>query len=293
MPPLRSRTVTHGRNMAGARALEQLLAVRVRRDHRTVARQREAQRFRQAVHRVGREHARAGAAGRARRFLELGEPLVRHRGIRRGDHRVDEVEPGDVGGLPVGPDDAGLHRAAGHEHGGDVQPERGHQHARSDLVTVGDAHQGVGAVGVDHVLDRVGDQFAARQGVQHAAVAHGDAVVDRDRVELAGHRTGLVHGVGHDLPYLAQVHVPGHELGEAVGDRDDRLAEILAGNSGGAQQRPGTGHVPSVRHGAGSQRRHLPLQAAEAFSVPGLMVLAGFVGCGWRNASRRRYGSQS
>ena len=40
-------------------ALEQLLAVSVRRHHGAVARQRQAQRFGQAVHRVGGEHTRA------------------------------------------------------------------------------------------------------------------------------------------------------------------------------------------------------------------------------------------
>ena len=41
-----------------------------------------------------------------------------------------------------------------------------------------------------HVLDRVGDQLAAGQRVEHAAVAHGDAVVDGDRVELAPDAAG-------------------------------------------------------------------------------------------------------
>src|SRR6266576_2141644 len=43
----------------------------------------------------------------------------------------------------------------------------------------------VGAVRLHHVLDGVGDQVARGQRIQHAAVPHGDAVVDRDGVELA------------------------------------------------------------------------------------------------------------
>ena len=48
-------------------------------------------------------------------------------------------------------------------------------------------------------------------------------------------------------PTSGQVHVAGHELGEAVGDRDDRLAEVLAGYPGRAQQRARSRHVPAVR----------------------------------------------
>jgi hypothetical protein len=55
---------------------------------------------------------------------------------------------------------------------------------RTDLVAVRDADHGVGAVGVDHVLHRVGDEFAGRQGIEHATVAHGDAVIHGDGVEL-------------------------------------------------------------------------------------------------------------
>ena len=41
-------------------------------------------------------------------------------------------------------------------------------------------------MGVDHVFDAIGDDFARRQAVQHAVMAHGDAVVDGDGVELLG-----------------------------------------------------------------------------------------------------------
>src|SRR6185436_9677392 len=109
-------------------------------------------------------------------------------------HRVDQVELADGAVDERGP--AGLHRAAGDEHGRDVQPERGVQHAGGDLVAVRDADQRVRAVRLDHVLDRVGDQVPRRQAVQHAAVAHRDPVVDGDRVELAGDATGRVDRLG-------------------------------------------------------------------------------------------------
>ncbi len=51
---------------------------------------------------------------------------------------------------------------------------------RGDLVAVGDTHEGVGAVCVDHGFDAVSDE-SRLGGVEHAVVAHGDAVVDGDR----------------------------------------------------------------------------------------------------------------
>ena len=159
---------------------------------------------------------------------------------------------------------AGLHRAAGDEDRRDVQPQRGDQHARGDLVAVGDADQRVGAVRVDHVLDRVGDQLAAGQRVEHAAVAHRDAVVDGDRVELAPHAAGLADRVGDEVAEVLEVHVTGHELGEAVRDGDDRLAEVVVGHAGGAPERAGSGHVAAVGGHAGTKGRHVGLQPGRA-----------------------------
>jgi hypothetical protein len=142
---------------------------------------------------------------------------------------------------------AGFHRAAGDEHHRDVQAQRSHQHAGGDLVAVGDADDGVGAMGVDHVLHRVGDDLARGQRIEHAVVAHGDAVVDRDGVEFLGYAAVLFDLAGDQLAQVLQVHVAGHELGEGVGDGDDRLLEVFVLHAGGAPQRAGTGHVAAVR----------------------------------------------
>src|SRR5690606_6906096 len=121
----------------------------------------------------------------------------------------------------------------------------------------GDAHQGVGAVRVDHVFDRVRDQFPAGQGVEHPAVAHGDAVVDRDGGELPAHPAGAGDRVGYQATQLLQVHVPRYELGVAVGDRHDRLAEVVVGHAGGPPQGAGAGHGSTVGGGTGSQLRNV------------------------------------
>ena len=236
--------------------LVELPARGVRRQRRAVARQREAQRLGQAVHRVGGEHAAAGAARRARRLLDAREVVVGDRvGHGVGDRR-DQVQP-----LAHGAVDerrrAALHRAAGDEDRRDVQPQRGVEHPRRDLVAVGDAHHGVGAVRVDHVLDRVGDDVARGQRVEHAVVAHRDAVVDGDRVELARDAARGVDGVGDDPADGREMRVAGDELRVAVGDRDDRLApDVLALDAGGPQERASARHVASVRDRSRPEVRH-------------------------------------
>ena len=168
-----------------AGVLVQRAARGVRGERRAVARQREAERLGQAVHRVGGEHAASRSRRSGRRpprsaSMSSSRHLV---GDGVGD-RGDQVEPLADGAVDERRG-AALHRAAGDEDGRDVQPQRGVQHPGRDLVAVGDADERVGAVRVDHVLDRVGDQVAGRQRVEHPAVAHRDAVVDGDRVELA------------------------------------------------------------------------------------------------------------
>ena len=233
--------------------LEQPLAVAVGRQRGAVAGQRQPQRLVQAVHRVGGEHARARAAGRARRALDHRHVRVADGTVGGGDHGVHEVDrAGDAAQVDL----ARLHRPAGDEHGGDVDPEGGHQHPGRDLVAVGDAHHRVGAVRVDHVLDAVGDQLARRQGVQHPVVAHGDAVVDRDGVHLLGDPAGGDDLGCDDGAEVAEVDVAGHELGEAVDDGHDRLAEVAVLHAGGPPKSARTCHVAAVRSGAGAELRH-------------------------------------
>ena len=65
----------------------------------------------------------------------------------------------------------------------------------------------VGAVRVDHVLDGVGDELARGQRVEHAVMAHGDAVIDRDGVELLGDAAGRLDLARDQLAEVLQVHV--------------------------------------------------------------------------------------
>jgi hypothetical protein len=77
-------------------------------------------------------------------------------------------------------------------------------------------------------------------------VAHGDAVVDGDGVELLGHPAVRCDLLGDDAANVAQVDVAGHELGERVGDRDDGLVEVVVGHACGPPQGPSAGLVAAV-----------------------------------------------
>ena len=233
---------------------EQAPPVGVGRHHRAIAGQREAQRLGEAVHRIGGEHAGARAAGRAGRTLEHRDVGVGDFVIRRGDHRVDKVDAARAGREL---DLAGLHRPAGDEHRRDVEAHRRHQHAGRDLVAVRDAHQRVGAMGVGHIFDAVGDELARRQRIEHAVVAHGDAVVDGDGVEFLGDAAGGLDLARHQLPEVLQMHVAGHELRERIGDRDDRLAEIAVLHAGRAPEAARACHVAAMGRSAGAIGRHV------------------------------------
>ncbi len=167
------------------------------------------------------QEPQVGQAERSMTFdVLVGDPVV-----GGGDHGVDQVERLRLAGEH---DLAGLHRPAGDEDGRDVEAQRRHQHAGRDLVAIGDADHRVGAVGVDHVFDAVGDQLARRQRIEHAVMAHGDAVIDGDGVELLGDAAGLLDLARDQLAEILQVDMARHELGEGVDHRDDRLAEIAS-----------------------------------------------------------------
>ena len=87
-------------------------------------------------------------------------------------------------------------------------------------------------------------------------MSHGDAIVDGDGVELLGHSPGSGDLAGHQLSQVLQVHMARHELGERVGDGDDRLVEVVVGHAGGPPERSGAGHVAAVGGRTGAIRGH-------------------------------------
>ena len=101
-------------------------------------------------------------------------------------------------------------------------------------------------MGVGHIFDAVGDELARRQRIEHAVVAHGDAVVHGDGVEFLGDAARRLDLARDQLAEVLQVHMAGHELGEGIGDGDDRLAEIAVLHAGCAPKAAGAGHVAAM-----------------------------------------------
>ena len=132
-----------------------------------------------------------------------------------------------------------LHWPTRDKDGGDIQAQGGIEHAGGDFIAVGDAYQGVGSVGIGHVLDGIGDDFAGGKRVQHAAMAHGNAIIDCDGVEFLGHSAGLTYGIGDNIADVFEVHVAGDELGIGVGDGHDRFTKVIFLGAGCAPQGPG------------------------------------------------------
>ena len=87
-------------------------------------------------------------------------------------------------------------------------------------------------------------------------MAHGDAVIDRDGVELLGDAAGLFDFARDELAEILQMHVAGHELGERIDHGNDRLAKILVLHAGGAPEAAGARHVAAVGRGSGAVGGH-------------------------------------
>src|SRR6185437_8230853 len=79
---------------------------------------------------------------------------------------------------------------------------------------------------------------------------------DGDGVELLGDAAGGLDLTRHELTQILQMHVTRHELGERIGDGDDRLAEIALLDARSAPQAARAGHVAAVGGGARAIGRH-------------------------------------
>ena len=215
----------------------------MRRERCAISRKRKPEGLCKAVHRVCREHSRARATRGTCIVFDLGELVIADGlidGVADGIDEIDAVVDYALDGF------TGFHWSTRHKDDGNVEPHRRHEHAGRDLVTVGDAQERIGAVGVDHVLDAVGDHVSAREGVEHSLVPHRDAVVDRDGIEFLRHSPGLANRFGDHVANVFEVHMARNELRVGVRDRDDRLAKIIRAHAGRAPQGACAGHVASM-----------------------------------------------
>ena len=110
---------------------------------------------------------------------------------------------------------------------------------------------------IDHVFDGVGNDLSRRQGVEHAAVAHGDAIVYGDGVKFLRHATSFANGVSHDVANIFKMDVTRNELGIRVSDSDDWLAEIVFFSAGRAPESARTSSLPADGGYFRAQRKHV------------------------------------
>ncbi len=211
--------------------------------------QRHAERLGQHVHGVGGSHHGTGAAPGAGRVLERGQLLFAHLAPDHLSLRLDEVRVADLFPVKKG----GVHGAAAHQDGRDVEPAGGHQHPRRHLVAVGQKHHRVEAVGRDHQLDQIGDHLAAEHGHLHPLVSRGDAVADRDAGKLQRRPPRLGHPQFDRLAERLQVNMAGHHFIEGVDDGHEGFVQILPAVAHGVEQGAVRGAVDSLGDDGTSQ----------------------------------------
>ena len=148
-----SQGVLH--NLTGCLA-EQLYTIGMSSQDGAIAWKRESDSLCQRVHAVGCKHARARTTAGTRTTLDFLHLLIRDRRVGTLCHGRNQVS---ILTTPA----TCLHGASGTEDCRDVQTHRGHQHTRSHLITIRDANHGIGLMGIDHILYRVGNDVTRRQ----------------------------------------------------------------------------------------------------------------------------------
>ena len=197
-----------------------------------VARERDADGFAQAVHAVGGVHAGAAAAAGADVLFERAQPFIVDDARFMGTDRLEHLGQARFFAFHQ----TGQHRAAGADDGGQIDADGADQLPGNDLVAVGHEHEAVEHVAHRHGLDAVRNEFAARQRVLHAFVAHRDAVTDTDRREFdrgaAGHADAGLDGFCD----LVEVGMARDDLAVRVDHADQRTLQFLFGVPHGVEQ---------------------------------------------------------
>ena len=98
------------------------------------------------------------------------------------------------------------------EHGRDVEPSGGHDHAGERLVAPGERDHAVQTFTDHHRLDGVRDHLARDEGRAHPVMTHRDGVRDADGRELQGETAMLPDTVLRGLGELREHEVAGCEL---------------------------------------------------------------------------------
>ena len=211
---------------------------------------REAEEVEDPRHRVRGELTAAGTGSRAGGRFELVEVGVGDlpRGVR-ADSLVDVGDRHLAAAI-----EARCDRARVVDDRGNVEAADGHRGAGVGLVAGDEAHEPVEEMSAGDELDRVGDHLTGDERRAHPRRSHRDAVRDGDGVELHRRAAGVADAALHVHREVALVQVARHRLDPGRADPDDRLREILVGETGRLEHRPRACAIRPVGH-----RRALPL----------------------------------
>ena len=235
-------------------SFEELLTFGVRCNDGAVARQAKAEGFGKGVHGVCGEHAGAGTASRASVGFDVGNFFIADGVVCRIDHGVDQVEGAVLAVLRR--DVTSFHRTARNEDCRNVEAHSGHEHTRSHLVAVRNAHEGVCAVGVSHVFGGVRNEVAGRKAVEHAVVAHGDTVVHGDGVHFFSDTAGCFDRACDNLADILEMNVTRYKLGVAVHHANDWLTKVFNLGSCCVPKGTCTGHFAAFHSLERTKFRH-------------------------------------
>ena len=172
-------------------------------------------------------------------ILDLSHLFIAYRRIGTLDHGINQVE---MLTIPF----AGFHRATAYKYGRYIQTHRCHQHARGNLITIADAHHGICLMSIHHILYRIGNDVSARQGIEHAIVSHGNAIVYGNGIELGSKTTKFLDFGLHLLTDFVQMRMSGDKLSERVDDGHDRLANHFSLHSVGYPKSTGSCHAATL-----------------------------------------------
>ena len=136
---------------------EELLTLNLGGQGGAVSGKRQTNGLVQAVHGICGEHTSARSTGRAGIRFDACQLSIGHRVIDSHNHGIDEVKAVLNNAFNGS---TGFHRATRDEDRRNVQTHGGDEHTWGDLVAIRDTHQRIGAVSVDHVLDRICNHLA-------------------------------------------------------------------------------------------------------------------------------------
>ena len=202
---------------------EQATLPRIGGGNRTVAGKSHTEHLGQGVHRICREQTGAGAAAGAGVLLNSSHFTRVHFSRREHACRLERLTDTDIAPAMA----PCKHGAAADENRWNVKPRSSHEHARYNLVAVRNEDEPIKSRRHRDGLDGVRNQFAAREGVFHPRVPHGNAVADPDGREFNRRSASCCYTKLYSFCDRIQVKVPRNNLVERIADTNQRLSEIL------------------------------------------------------------------